>query len=117
MTNLNRIRRLPRDSILVQTEFLEMKAHMIYEQELEQELYPNAGLLRLTWETFQRFFTNRGLFKRLYICVVYMVLNQWAGVCRLLFLPLAPLLIINRSTLFSTTRLCKFASDCMSGRR
>ncbi|KAK5290216.1 Quinate permease [Exophiala xenobiotica] len=100
---MEKIRRLPRDSILIQTEFLEMKAHMIYEQELQQELYPNAGLFTLQWETFQRFFTNRGLFKRLYICVVYMVLNQWAGINAILYY--APLIFSQLGLSYNTTAL------------
>jgi hypothetical protein len=62
-----------------------MKAAMIYEQEVAQELYPNAGVMRQQWEIFKQFFTQRGLFKRLYICIVMMVLNQWAGINAILY--------------------------------
>jgi hypothetical protein len=70
---------------LVQTELLEMKAAMIYEQEVAEETYPNAGIAKQQWETFKQFFTQRGLFKRLYICVVMMALNQWAGINAILY--------------------------------
>jgi hypothetical protein len=35
---------------LVQTELLEMKAVMIYEQEVAEEMYPNAGIAKQQWK-------------------------------------------------------------------
>lgn len=62
-----------------------MKAAMIYEKEVADEKYPDAGYTRQQWETFKEFFTHPGLFRRLWICVIYLIFNQWAGINAILY--------------------------------
>ncbi|EIM91189.1 general substrate transporter [Stereum hirsutum FP-91666 SS1] len=91
LTVLARARYLPVDDELVQIEFLEIKAQVVFEQEVSQEKFPHLqdgsrkSDFKLGFYSYLSLLTTKTLFFRLLITTLTMFFQQWTGVNAILY--------------------------------
>ncbi|RDW77972.1 general substrate transporter-3 [Coleophoma crateriformis] len=88
---LSNLRRLPKESELVQLEYLEIKAQHMFEVETSIAKFPDyqSGSLsdnfKLGFYAYASLLTNRSLRKRVFAAVMIMVFQQWSGINAILY--------------------------------
>ncbi|CAI7676309.1 unnamed protein product [Penicillium pancosmium] len=88
---ISQIRRLPTDHVLVQFEYLEVKAQHRFEIETSKARFPQyhepgvMNQIKLGYYQYLSLLTNRSLFKRVVVAVFIMVFQQWTGVNAILY--------------------------------
>ncbi|KAF8580727.1 general substrate transporter [Ramaria rubella] len=91
LTVLSSARRLPRESDLVQIEFLEIKAQHLFEVEVSRENFPDiqdggfTSSLLLGFHSYMSLLSNRSLFLRVFMGGAIMFFQQWTGVNAILY--------------------------------
>jgi len=85
------LRRAPKDSEIVQLEFLEIKAQHMFEVDRSRAKFPQfqSGSLsdnfKLGFYDYASLFTNKSLRKRIFVAVFTMVFQQWSGINAILY--------------------------------
>lgn len=79
-TIISKIRALPEDDAIVEIEWLEIKAAVIFDERTAAELHPGKKGYVLGLAKVGMLFTNKGLFKRLFMGCVLMVFQQFTGI-------------------------------------
>lgn len=74
-----RIRSLPVDDPIVETEWLEIKAAVMFDERTAAELHPNQSGWALRFAKIGLLFTNKGLFRRLALGCILMFFQQFTG--------------------------------------
>jgi len=91
LTVLSNARRLPKDSDLVQIEFLEIKAQYLFEKEINEAKFPQyqdgswVSNFKLGVFDYMSLITTRTLFYRTAIGTLTMFFQQWTGVNAILY--------------------------------
>lgn len=83
LANLARLRGLPQDHELVQIEYLEIKAEVIFEQEVFARTFPNLktdSIWRREIAQYANIFRSKESFKRVAIAGLVMFFQQWSGI-------------------------------------
>lgn len=68
---------LPVDDRIVETEWLEIKASVTFDEKTARELHPNRKGIALTLAKVGMLFTNKGLFRRLSLGCILMFFQQF----------------------------------------
>ncbi|EST05114.1 General substrate transporter [Kalmanozyma brasiliensis GHG001] len=85
------LRRLPESDLLVQMEYLEVKAQKLFEDRVSQHDHPHlqdgsrASNFKLGLAGYKSLFTNPSNFKRTTVAVLVMLFQQWTGVNFILY--------------------------------
>ncbi|KAG9520376.1 general substrate transporter, partial [Aureobasidium melanogenum] len=85
------IRRAPKDSEIVQLEFLEIKAQHMFEVDRSRAKFPQfqsgsfMDNFKLGFYDYASLFTNRSLRKRVFVAIFTMVFQQWSGINAILY--------------------------------
>ncbi|KAF8599333.1 general substrate transporter [Ceratobasidium sp. AG-I] len=88
---LSSTRELPEDSELIQIEYLEIKAEVLFESELEQARYPQyqdgtaASRFKLGVGKYTSLITNRNYLIRVAVGSLTMFFQQWTGINAVLY--------------------------------
>ena len=82
-----RLHGLPVTDPIIETEWLEIKASVMFDERTAKELHPNARGITLTLAKVSMLFSNKGLFKRLALGCILMFFQQFTGMCYPLPLP------------------------------
>ncbi|QRV81978.1 Sugar (and other) transporter [Ceratobasidium sp. AG-Ba] len=88
---LSMTRGLPEESELIQIEYLEIKAEVLFEAELEQERFPQyqdgttASAIRLGLGKYMSLVTNRNYLVRVAVGSLTMFFQQWTGINAVLY--------------------------------
>lgn len=78
--SISKLRGLPSDDPIVETEWLEIKAAVLFDDRTAAELFPGKKGFSLGLAKTGMLFTNRGLFKRLMTGCFIMFFQQWTGI-------------------------------------
>ncbi|KAH7345692.1 general substrate transporter [Rhizoctonia solani] len=88
---LSMTRELPEESELIQIEYLEIKAEVLFEAELEQERYPQyqdgstSSRIKLEFSKYTSLITNRTYLIRVAVGSLTMFFQQWTGINAVLY--------------------------------
>ncbi|CAE6427073.1 unnamed protein product [Rhizoctonia solani] len=88
---LSATRELPEESELIQIEYLEIKAEVLFESELEQERYPQyqdgstSSRIKLEFSKYASLITNRTYLIRVAVGSLTMFFQQWTGINAVLY--------------------------------
>lgn len=82
---ISRLRALPEDDPIVETEWLEIKAAVIFDQRTAAELFPGKSGFMLHISEVSMLFTNRGLFRRLSLGCILMFFQQFSGINAIIY--------------------------------
>ena len=77
---ISKLRALPMDDAIVEAEYLEIKASVIFDERTAQELHPGKKGLGLALAKVGMLFTNKGLFRRLTMGCLIMFFQQFTGI-------------------------------------
>ncbi len=77
---ISRLRALPLDDPIVETEYLEIMASVIFDDRTAAELHPGKRGVSLKLAKVGMLFTNKGLFHRLSIGCIIMFFQQFSGI-------------------------------------
>lgn len=83
LVNLSRLRGLPADHELVQVEYLEIKAEVLFERRAFAKAFPNLStdsVWRREIAQYANIFRNRDAFKRVALAALIMFFQQWSGI-------------------------------------
>ena len=100
---LARLRGLPLNDKIVETEFLEIKASLTFDERTAQELHPGKKGFVLSLLKVQMLFTNKGLFRRLATGCILMFFQQFTGINAIIYY--APTIFSSLGLNASTTSL------------
>ena len=78
--SISKLRSLPLDDPVVETEYLKIMAAVIFDERTAAELHPGKSGIPLTSAKFGMLFTNKGLFKRLSMGCIIMFFQQFTGI-------------------------------------
>lgn len=78
-TTIARLHGLPMDDAIVDTEWREIKASVIFDETTARELHPKKEGLALTFAKVGMLFSNKGLFRRLALGCILMFFQQFTG--------------------------------------
>jgi hypothetical protein len=78
-STIARLHGLPIDDPIVETEFLEIKAAVIFDDRTARTLHPNKNGAALAFAKFSMLLTNKGLFRRLAMGCIIMFFQQFTG--------------------------------------
>jgi hypothetical protein len=78
--SISRIRDLPLNDPIVETEWLEIKAAVMFDDRTAAELFPGKKGVALGLAKTSMLFTKKGLFKRLMTGCLIMFFQQWTGI-------------------------------------
>lgn len=77
-----RLHGLPVTDPIIETELLEIKASVMFDQQTVEELHPNVkGGVAVAFAQLSMLFSNRALFKRLALGCILMFFQQFTGEC------------------------------------
>ncbi|KAI5244571.1 general substrate transporter [Aureobasidium subglaciale] len=88
---LANLRRAPKESEIVQLEFLEIKAQHMFEVDRSRAKFPQfqsgsfMDNFKLGFYDYASLFTNKSLRKRVFVAVFTMVFQQWSGINAILY--------------------------------
>lgn len=74
-----RLHGLPITDPIIETEWLEIKASVMFDERTAKELHPNARGMGLSLAKVSMLFTNKGLFRRLALGCILMFFQQFTG--------------------------------------
>lgn len=77
---ISKLRGLPCDDPIVVTEYLEMKASVLFDERTAKELHPGKKGVLLSIAKVGMLLTNKGLFRRLAIGCIIMFFQQFTGI-------------------------------------
>jgi hypothetical protein len=77
---ISKLRALPLDDPIVETEYLEIKASVIFDDRTARELHPGKKGIALAVAKVGMLFTNKGLFRRLALGCMIMFFQQFSGI-------------------------------------
>ena len=83
LSNLSRLRGLPKDDELVQIEFLEIKSQVVFEREVFALAFPNIktdSIFRRELAQYANIFRTKDSFKRVATAGLVMFFQQWSGI-------------------------------------
>lgn len=83
--SISKIRDLPLNDPIVETEWLEIKAAVLFDQRTAAELFPGKSGLSLGLGKLSMLFTNKGLFKRLMTGCLIMFFQQFTGINAIIY--------------------------------
>ncbi|OBT71322.1 hypothetical protein VF21_09129 [Pseudogymnoascus sp. 05NY08] len=82
---ISELRSLPLDDPIVETEYLEIKAAVLFDERTAAELHPGKSGVSLTFAKVGMLFTNTGLFKRLATGCIIMFFQQFTGINAIIY--------------------------------
>ncbi|KFY54942.1 hypothetical protein V496_07136 [Pseudogymnoascus sp. VKM F-4515 (FW-2607)] len=82
---ISELRSLPLDDPIVETEYLEIKAAVLFDERTAAELHPGKSGISLTFAKVGMLFTNKGLFKRLSTGCIIMFFQQFTGINAIIY--------------------------------
>ena len=91
LRNLSRLRGLPEDHELVQTEFLEIKSEVVFERKVFARTFPNLksdSIFRREIAQYANIFRTKDSFKRVAMAGLIMFFQQWSGIDSSRYFPL-----------------------------
>ena len=77
---ISKLRDLPMNDPIVETEWLEIKAAVLFDERTATQLHPGKHGLGLTFAKVGMLFTNKGLFRRLSVGCIIMFFQQFSGI-------------------------------------
>ena len=101
--NIAKFRGLPTDDPIVEIEYLEIKASVMFDERTAQEHHPGKQGLSMSLAKVGMLFTNKGLFRRLALGCVIMFFQQFSGINAIIYY--APTIFSSLGLNASTTSL------------
>lgn len=77
---ISRLRGLPPTHPIVETEYLEIKASILFDERIAQDLFPGKAGFSLRLAKVGLLFSNNGLFRRLALGCILMFFQQFTGI-------------------------------------